>query len=258
MTITLNNLVAGQQYQIQVWVNDSRSGGTTNRTETLTDAYGNTVTLAYNSTYAAGGVGQFAIGTFTAATTNQSFTMYGAASTQLNAIQVRDLTLAPSITQPPTNQTAYVNGTATFAVIAAGSAPLNYQWFFNTNAPLAGATNANLLLTALAVTNAGKYSVIVTNYGGSSTSTVATLTVLPLPHPVITTARLSGTNLICSGTNGTFAGSWFYPLASTNLLLPLTNWTVVGTNSFGPGGSFTVTNALASPLPQSFWILQLP
>ena len=257
-TVTLNNLMAGHQYQVQVWVNDSRSGGTTNRTETLTDAFGNTVTLAYNSSYAAGGLGQYAIGTFTGTATNQSFTMNSASSTQLNAIQVRDLTLAPGITQQPTNQTAYVNGLAAFAVTATGSAPLNYQWFFNTNSPVVGATNANLSLTALAATNAGTYLVVVTNYGGSSTSTFATLTVLPLPHPVITSVIISGTNLVCTGTNGASAGSPFYTLTSTNLATALTNWPVIATNSFGAGGSFAVTNPFDLHMPQSFMILKLP
>jgi len=258
-TVTLNNLVVGHQYAVQVWVNDSRSGSTTNRTEILTDAYGNIVTIAYNNTYAGGGVGQFAIGTFTATSTNQSFAMQGNASTQLNAIQVRDVTIfPPSISQQPTNQIAFVKASATFAVAAGGSAPLSYQWFFNTNTLLTGVTNANLFLTALDITNAGKYFVIVTNYGGSITSAVATLTVLPLPHPVITTAWLSGANLILSGTNGTSSGSQFYTLAATNLMTPLTNWSVIATNTFSAGGVFMVTNPVNAQLPQWFLILRLP
>ena len=258
-TVTLNNLAVGHQYAVQVWVNDSRAGSTTNRTETLTDAYGNTVTLAYNNTHAGGGVGQFASGAFTATATDQYFAMQGNASTQLNALQVRDVTIfPPSISQQPTNQIAFVNGSATFAVSVGGSAPLSYQWFYNTNTFLTGATNANLALTALAATNAGKYFVIITNYGGSITSTVATLTVLPLPYPVITTAWLNGPNLILSGTNGTSAGSQFYTLAATNLMTPLTNWCVIATNTFGAGGGFMVTNLINIQLPQWFLILRLP
>ncbi len=257
-TVTVNNLVAGHPYLVQVWVNDSRAGGTTNRTETLTDAFGNTVTLAYNNTYAAGGVGQFATGTFTAAASTQSFTILGNASTQLNALQVRDLAVPPGITQPPTNQTAYVNGAAAFSVTATGSLPLNYQWYFNTNAALPNATNATQVLTGLSLTNAGTYSVVISNYAGSLTSTPAMLTVLPLPHPVITRLRWTGANLICSGTNGTAAGSGFLTLATTNLALPLTNWTVVATNAFGPGGGFTITNAWPANGPRMFLILRLP
>lgn len=93
VTITMSNLTAGRSYAVQFWVNDSRSS---TRTETLTSTGGNTVTLAYDSTQSAGGVGQFSIGTFTASGTTQAFTVTqvgGANNVQLNAIQVRDITI---------------------------------------------------------------------------------------------------------------------------------------------------------------------
>lgn len=89
VTVTLNNLIAGHTYAVQVWVNDDRSGDDT-RTEALSGS--NSVTLAYNYIQAGGGVGQYAVGVFTAANASQSFTMLGAASTQLNALQMRDVT----------------------------------------------------------------------------------------------------------------------------------------------------------------------
>jgi nitrous oxide reductase accessory protein NosL len=100
-TVTLHNLVAGHQYQVQMWVNDSRAGGTAVRTETVTGA--NTVILAYNSTQVDNGVGQYTIGAFTATTTTQSFTIDGGNSTaQINAIQVRDVTSMISWSTPTT------------------------------------------------------------------------------------------------------------------------------------------------------------
>ena len=104
LTVTLNYLSPGHNYSVQVWVNDSRSGGTTNRTETVTSSGGNSVTLAYNSTHAQGGVGQYAVGTFTAGGSTQNFTLTGvlpagANSSQINAIQVRDVT--PGLSQIP-------------------------------------------------------------------------------------------------------------------------------------------------------------
>ena len=256
--VTLNNLTLGRQYAVQVWVNDSRAGSTTNRTETLPGA-GGTVTLAYNSTYAAGGVGQFAIGTFTATSTNQSFTMDGNASTQLNALQVRDTTPAPpTIVAQPTNQIAWIGSNATFAVTATGASPLNYQWFFNATNRLAGQTTSNLTLIAVALTNAGNYSVIITNVSGSVTSAVATLTVTPVPRPVFMSVQTFMTNLIFSGTNGGVAGTSFYVLATTNLTTPLVSWIPVATNQFGVGGSFNITNPLNLSSPQSFFMLRLP
>jgi autotransporter-associated beta strand protein len=91
VTVTLNNLTSGHQYLVQIWVDDSRSYGS-GRTETVTSSGGNTVTLSYNSTGGTGGVGKYAIGTFTANATTQAFTLSGNTSSQLDTIQVRDIT----------------------------------------------------------------------------------------------------------------------------------------------------------------------
>ncbi|MCX6924404.1 MAG: chitobiase/beta-hexosaminidase C-terminal domain-containing protein, partial [Verrucomicrobia bacterium] len=89
-TITLNNLIPEHQYQVQVWVNDSRNlNNGQNRTETVTSG-GNTVTLKYPANLA-GALGQYTIGTFTAKQSSQVITLLGNYSTQLNAIQMRDL-----------------------------------------------------------------------------------------------------------------------------------------------------------------------
>jgi fibronectin-binding autotransporter adhesin len=77
-----------------------------------------------------------------------------------------------------------------------------------------------------------------------------------LPHPVFTNILLNGTNLVLSGTNGYTSGG-FYVLSSTNLMLPLANWTRVSTNIFVAGGSFNVTNTITPGAPQSFYTIQL-
>jgi len=100
VTITLNNLTVGHGYQVEVWENDSRGGTYSARNATFTSAGGNSVTLACyvggnGSTSAAGGLGQYALGTFTAGATSQSFTMTPGGTnpgSQLNAIMVRDIT----------------------------------------------------------------------------------------------------------------------------------------------------------------------
>jgi len=91
-TVTLNNLTSGRVYATQIWVGDPRSGSTVTRTETVTSTGGNTVTLDYNTTDAGGGLGQYSIGRFMADASTQLLTMTGNASTQLNAIQVREVT----------------------------------------------------------------------------------------------------------------------------------------------------------------------
>jgi pectate lyase len=84
---------------------------------------------------------------------------------------------APVIVASPQDQSVSPNSAISFTVVAGGSAPLSYQWYFNTNSPIAGATNFLFTLTNVQATNAGIYSVIVSNSVGSTNSAGATLTI---------------------------------------------------------------------------------
>lgn len=75
--------------------------------------------------------------------------------------------------------------------------------------------------------------------------------------PIISSARISGGNLIFSGSGGTINGS-YYVLSSTNASTPLANWTPVATNHFDASGNFSVTNTVNSGKPQQYYLLHLP
>jgi hypothetical protein len=77
-----------------------------------------------------------------------------------------------------------------------------------------------------------------------------------LSQPVISSTKVSGGNLIFSGTGGTTNGT-YYVLTSTNLATPLTNWMVLSTNSFDAGGNFSVTNAISPTVPKQFYLIKL-
>jgi hypothetical protein len=79
---------------------------------------------------------------------------------------------------------------------------------------------------------------------------------IPLPTPVITSFSLAGTNLVFNVANS-ITGGVFTVLMSTNISLPLTNWTAVATN-IATNGSFmlTATNAVNPDAPGGFFILQ--
>jgi hypothetical protein len=82
-TFTLGDLTEGQQYLVQVWASDPRTG--TGRNTTVGG-----VTLLNNSTDTVGGLGQYVIGTFTAdATGTQSFEVSSTLGLTINALQVR-------------------------------------------------------------------------------------------------------------------------------------------------------------------------
>jgi hypothetical protein len=79
----------------------------------------------------------------------------------------------------------------------------------------------------------------------------------PATPPGFGAVKLSGTNLIFTGTNGVL--NWpYYVLASTNLALPLAQWPRVATNSFDGAGDFNFTNGISPSGPQQFYILQIP
>ena len=156
-----------------------------------------------------------------------------------------------------------VSGTATLG----GSLRVN---LINNFSNSLAATNTFTILTASgglsgAFTNVTGGRVPVANYSGSSFLVVTTATSLVLTNfsvpvsapPVLSGVVLSGTNLVFSGTNGTF-GANFLLLSSTNLALPVANWTIVSTQQFGVGGSVNVTNALNQSSPQMFFRLRLP
>ena len=88
--------------------------------------------------------------------------------------------MGPSITTQPANQTVTVGQTATFSVVAAGTAPLTYQWQKN-NANISGATSASYTTPAtVSGDNGATFRVIVTNPVTNITSNPATLTVNPV------------------------------------------------------------------------------
>ena len=129
----------------------------------------------------------------------------------------------PTITTQPSGQSANVGGSATFTVAAAGSEPLTYQWFVGST-PITGAVGPSLALNNVQTTDAGSYSVTVTNGISSAPSTPASLTV----------------NTASTGTL-----DWDFTVATPVSGLPsdITGGTVTQVNNFGTTALLTTTSA---------------
>ena len=124
---------------------------------------------------------------------------------------------APQIITQPTNQTVFVGQTASFSVLASGTPPLSYQWVFNSTNNIVGATNATLSLSGILFTNAGNYTVLVSNGVNSVLSSNAVLTVNPPPPCTPPPAGIVGwwpaegdASDIIGPNNGTLIGNVTY------------------------------------------------
>lgn len=79
----------------------------------------------------------------------------------------------------------------------------------------------------------------------------------PAPVPSFTSITSSGGNVIISGTSD-YSNETYYVLATTNLALPASNWTVISTNMFSPTGAFSFTNSIQTNMQGVFYELEIP
>ena len=109
----------------------------------------------------------------------------GSATSNAASLTVNAAAVAPTITTQPANQTVTAGQTATFSVVASGTAPLSYQWQKN-GANIAGATSTSYTTPATIASDSGStFRAVVTNVGGTATSNAVTLTVNPAPAAAI-------------------------------------------------------------------------
>jgi hypothetical protein len=97
------------------------------------------------------------------------------------------------------HQAAHIGTTTSFTVIAAGTAPLSYQWRLD-GVELPEQTNSTIAFTAVQPSDEGDYTVEVTNAAGTVTSEPARLWVVPPPS-----AYIRG-----DFTNGAFRYPFYY------------------------------------------------
>ena len=173
----------------------------------------------------------------------------GSVTSTAATLTVNAAPVAPSITAQPTSQTVIAGQTATFSVVAAGTAPLSYQWNRN-GTTISGATSSSY--TAAATTssdNGAQFTVVVSNTSGTATSSPATLTVNPASgQPSIT--RQPSSVAVTAGQTATFS-------VSASGTAPLTyQWRKNGTAISGAtSSSYTTPAATTSDNGSQFNVL---
>lgn len=111
------------------------------------------------------------------------------------------VTQAPQITQQPQSLAVLAGASATFSVVATGSATLTYQWYFtpassSTPQAITGATAASYTINNVQSANAGDYNVVVSNgILPNATSTSAQLSIAARIVQIASVTAAPGANV---------------------------------------------------------------
>ena len=158
----------------------------------------------------------------------------------------------PVILRQPQSIYALSNSTVSFDVQVGDAMQIAYQWFFNGNQAIPGATSAVLAVTATNPTGA-TYSVAVTTAGGSVTSQVATLTILAPPR-LVEPPRSVQTNAGAMVTFSVLASGepllYQWRLNGVNLPGATESWLAFSNVQPADGGSYSVV--VANPVGVAF------
>jgi uncharacterized repeat protein (TIGR01451 family) len=134
--------------------------------------------------------------------------------------------LVPTITQQPAGVIRTPGSEATFSVAVTGEEPFTYQWFFNATNAVPDATNSTLVLADLQFSDAGPYSVTISNPVGTATSAEAVLavqlppTIATQPASLVTTQGHAASFTVEASGDGPFTYQWYFdgdmPIPNSN------------------------------------------
>ena len=158
---------------------------------------------------------------------NGTITILGEADTQswrspLNGIEIVASTQAPRITNQPAAARLYTGSLAQLSVGATSPAPMFYRWRkggveLSDGGNVSGAGTSSLMISNLALSDTGDYTVVITNVFGSVTSLIAHLAVVVVTRADTAIDAFNAAFLTNSGaltfyrrslTNSTDDGTW--------------------------------------------------
>jgi hypothetical protein len=262
-TLTLSGLVVGQQYQVQLFALDDRSGlspvaasGRLVNWQDPADPYDLSSTYAMSDNV-------YLLGTFTASSnvmTIQQNVLFNAGNFNCLVLRTVGWNPPPYFTTEPSGGGGYAGAKVTMTGSAAGDATIpsptiTYQWVAGpTNGPYTNlvesakyqgtATSSLTVSNIVASDGALVYAVVASNGGGSTTSRVANITVVPLPPQNLVGAWLTGAADLADASGYTPGGIHDgYFIGANNITVYVTN----GDNSI-------TTNTYFAPLPgTNYW-----
>ncbi len=146
----------------------------------------------------------------------------------IDNLRVEVPAVGPSFLTQPADLAVKVASNVTFTASATGVPSPSYQWKFN-DANIAGATGTNFTITNVQYTNAGSYSVVVSNIAGIVTSTNALLSIITPSPATFTSYSVMPDQSLQLAISGD-ADTTYYVQSSTNLVdwITFTNVTITG------------------------------
>ena len=179
----------------------------------------------------------------------------------------------PHIVQNPLPISADASDTTNFSVAYASLSPVTFQWLFN-NVAIAGGTNNPYVLSPVYTTNAGNYSVIISNVYGAATSSPALLSVnstlrfksQPITNFFAPLGAATNLSAVAAGnpplnfqwymngapvTGANSSSFTFNPFDRTNS----GNYALVVTNNSGSITSLVAKVTFPFATPQSAWVI---
>jgi len=196
---------------------------------------------------------------------NASVSMGGASPLTANPITISGGVLATTNTFPASTTQNFFLGANSSTIAVTGNLTLDSTLniagaggFTATNYTLFTYTGTAGGQPVLGATPAGFEGYTYSLFTNTAAKEVL-LEVSPPSPPSFGSASFNSSNgsLILSGASGATNGA-YNVLTSTNIALPLNQWTPIATNQFNSSGNFIFTNAVQTNVSQRFFLLQLP
>jgi hypothetical protein len=203
---------------------------------------GANISGAMGSTYSIASAQAADAGNYTVVVTNSA----GSVTSNAATLTVNAATSAPAITAQPQNVTTSSGSSASFSVTATGNPTPTYQWQKG-GANISGATSATYTIASVQSSDAGNYTVVVTNSAGTVTSSAASLTVSAsavapsiATQPASVTVTAGSAASFSVAANGTGPLSYQWQKGGANISGATSSTYSIASVQNGDAGSYTV------------------
>ncbi len=193
---------------------------------------GTNILGATNDSLTISNVVQTNLGTYVVAVSNAFAT-----TNSMDAV----LSMYPTVVAPFSGAVGYWGKDLLLSLQAWGSSPLSYQWFDN-GVGILNATNQTLDLPSIQFTNAGLYSVVVSNLSGSVTNPPGPVVVEPAVvslglsgfMPTLTIQGVTGYSYIIRRTADLSNSDPWVTMTNLTLAQPVQNWVDTNVDASSP------------------------